>query len=168
MLLTRGDPQIPVKVGRSDQRRGFTLQAVCGSMAKGEDCLYLEQGDCLYRCSPDYSRRMEGFLRCIGGRRQELFIADADIAAFCSSVLPQIRPHILPEGKYDLLRSHEPSPLTARLYLDAPDSGTVTAQPLLLLSACAGGRARPDRSPERASPRRDSRPFPRKGKPLHG
>ena len=162
MLLTRGDPQIPVKVGRSDQRRGFTLQAVCGSMAKGEDCLYLEQGDCLYRCSPDYSRRMEGFLRCIGGRRQELFIADADIAAFCSSVLPQIRPHILPEGKYDLLRSHEPSPLTARLYLDAPDSGTVTAQLCFCYppapAACAPGPLSGEGVSQEGQP-----PFPQEG-----
>ena len=125
VLLTDGDPTLPVTVEKQGDGVRLTYSPV--AYACGLHTLYVRQGDTLYRASPDYSRRMSEWLdtcrRAAGG----LYVAPADLGAFCAGVLAAVKSHITLIGDVDALTAYQPRELSVEIYLDAPDDTCVTA-----------------------------------------
>ncbi len=131
LLLEEGNPPFTAHVARSEARGGFTLTA-------GEECtclpgvrqMYIHCGQTLYRCSEEGSEALEGYLAALQAGQGSLFIADGDIAAFCTGVLPVIRPYVELEGETELLEQYGPAHLEVEVYLDAPEPNLITARML--------------------------------------
>ncbi len=131
LRLTEGNPPLTAAVDRAEARGGFTLTA-------GEECdclpgarrLYVHCGQTFYRLDEKGTEALRDYLAAVQAGQGSLFIADGDVAAFCTGVLPAIRPYVALDGRVDLLEQFAPRHLEAEVYLDAPDPGTVTARVL--------------------------------------
>lgn len=93
------------------------------------------------------SEALEGYLAALQAGQGSLFIADGDIAAFCTGVLPVIRPYVELEGETELLEQYGPAHLEVEVYLDAPEPNLITARML-----CCYGEEK--RDPYRTAGRR--------------
>ena len=125
VLLTDGDPTLTVSV----EREGDGVRLACEGVAFacGLRTLYVRQGDTLYRASADYSRRMAEWLETCRRATGGLYVAPADLGAFCAGVLATIKPHIALVGDTDVLAAYQPRALAVEIYLDVPDESCVTA-----------------------------------------
>ncbi len=122
-----GDPTLSVTVEQTGE--GVRLLPEQVTTVSGSDGgLYVLRGDTLYRTSASYASRMGGWLQMAGRSPQGLYLAPAELAAFCTGVLPAIRPYIIQEGDTQALDRHMPPPLRAQVSLEAIP--TVTARVL--------------------------------------
>ncbi len=124
--LVDGDPMLTATVERyGDGARFVAPQTV---FATGLSTVYVWQDDIFYRTSPDYGRCMVEWLRAMKRASAGLTVTDGDLGVFCAGVLATVEPHLTLDGEVDILAPHRPRPMTAAVYLDAPDEMTVTAR----------------------------------------
>lgn len=125
VLLTDGDPTLTATV----EKQGDGVRVTCAGVAFacGLRTLYVRQGDTLYRTSEDYSRRMAEWLDTCRRTAGGLYVAPADLGAFCAGVLATVKPHVALVGDTDALTAYQPRELAVEIYLDAPDETCVTA-----------------------------------------
>lgn len=128
LRMEAGTPHLPVEIIRSEEKQGFTI--LCGEWRclSSSRYLYVQHKDTLYRCDEGGSDSLRDFLAALQAGSGELFIADGDIAAFCTSVLPAIRPFAAVTGSTELLEEYLPEHLDVEVYLDAPENTVITAK----------------------------------------
>mgnify|MGYP002517725990 CR=1 FL=1 len=126
LRLTRENPRLPVTFTR--ERGGVRVSGEDVTLIRGLRTLYLLQGNCLIRTDSDYGRRMTGFLQVLHRAPEGFFVSAGELPAFCAGVWKTIEPYILPQGDADALEQYRPRPLEARIYLDAPEPGCITAR----------------------------------------
>ncbi len=126
VLLTDGDPCLAATV----KRQGDGVRITCAQVAYacGLHTVYVRQGDTLYRTSSDYSRRMIEWLDTCRRTAGGLYVAPADLGAFCMGVLATVKPHLALDGDTDVLAEYQPRELKVEIYLDAPEESCVTAE----------------------------------------
>ncbi|MBQ4613076.1 MAG: DEAD/DEAH box helicase [Clostridia bacterium] len=90
--------------------------------------VYILRDDTLYRTSSAYGRAMAQWLHACRQSQNSLFVATNDLAAFCGSVLTTVKPYITLVGDVGALAPYRTRALTVKIYLDAPDDATVTAE----------------------------------------
>ncbi len=92
LLVVDGDPAPEIRV-RAGERGGYDVE-----LPRGADCvltadrMYLLLEDRAWRCSEGYRERMGRFFRSALPAPLPLHVRAADMPAFCSSVLPALRP----------------------------------------------------------------------------
>lgn len=123
-----GEPRLTVTVQRAQEKHGFTVTCPAALDSALGQSLYLADGDTLRRCGADYTAHVAPFCAAMRRGRGELFLADGDIAEFCTGVMPHIRPYVTLEGRADLLEDYLPMPFEAEVYLDAPAPEMLTAR----------------------------------------
>ncbi len=124
-----GNPSLAVEVSASEGRDGLRLRTADALPLEGTGSrLYVLHGGSLFRCGEAYAAHMADWIAAARQSPGGLFVAEEDLPAFCSSVLPAIRPHVCLEGEPECLEPYQPEELETLVYLDAPDPGTVTAR----------------------------------------
>ena len=83
--------------------------------------LYLLCRGRLYRTNTDYTRRMGGWITLSAAHPEGLYIAPAELSAFCGGVLAAIRPYVHLQGESTLLDSHTPPRLSTAIHLHRED-----------------------------------------------
>ncbi len=128
--LKARDPKLSLTLSEAAEKGGFSL--LCDDIAcfSGSRYSYVLTGETLCRCTPECSRQMAPLFRALQAGHGKLFIARTDMAEFCGSVLPSIRPYVQADGCEEQLTAYLPLPLEVEVYLDAPDSNTITAKVL--------------------------------------
>ncbi len=126
IALEDGLPTLPVTV--EAQRDGLRLTGETTQPVYGAATLYLLRRGTLYRTGSDYTRRMTEWIRTVNRCPKGLFIGAAEWPAFCTGVLPAIRPYIRLEGDVEALENRMPAPLQTNIVLDTPRPDTVTAR----------------------------------------
>lgn len=126
LRLIRDNPRLPVTLVR--ERAGVRVIGEEGPLIRGLCALYLLRGDCLIRTGGDYGRRMTDFLQVLHRAPEGFFVSAGELPAFCAGVWKAVEPYILPQGDTDALEAYRPRPLEARIYLDAPEPGCITAR----------------------------------------
>ena len=93
----------------------------------GDRNQYVHVGRHLYRCDEIYTAATRDFLYALAEKGEELVINNEDMGVFCANVLRVIEEHIeINAGDSDITK-FEPAQLCARLYLDMPSQGVITA-----------------------------------------
>ncbi len=124
--LVDGNPKLTVTVERYGENLRFVGESL--PFAGGLHRVYILQSGTLYRTSREYSRRMTAWMHAMRRAPAGLVVAPHDLGGFCAGVLTAIEPHTTLVGDVDALTPYQPRPLTAAIYLDAPDEYTVTAK----------------------------------------
>ena len=112
------------------ERRGDGV-CLCGEdvpFTVGLQSLYVLCGDTLCRASSTCGRAMLPWLRACRQTPNGIYVSPSDLGTFCGSVLSTISPHVTLVGDVDALEAYRARPLTVKIYLDAPDETTVTAE----------------------------------------
>ncbi len=125
LQLVDGAPAVGVTVTREGEGLRFVgaaLQALLGLST-----VYVLQETTLYRTSAEYGRRMAEWLRVMQTQPRGLYVAPAELGAFCAGVLATVEPHLLLSGDVDALRAHRPRQMMPKIFLDAPTESVVTA-----------------------------------------
>lgn len=135
--LVQGDPVLSVTVDRDGD--GARLFPEAFASAEGQRVLYVLHRGTLYRTGAEYRRRMADWTRTMRTAGDGLFIAAAQLPAFCTGVLPAVRPFIQTDGDAEILTMHAPRRLTAEVILDAPEPDTVTGELLFRYPDPDGG-----------------------------
>ncbi len=139
LRLAEGNPPLTAEIGRSTVKQGFTVRCDGAFSLPGARRLYVHCGDTLYRCDRECSDALREFLAAEQAGGGSLFVADKDMAEFCTGVLPAIRPYVeLGEGAGQL-EAFMPQHLEVECYLDAPENGVITARVL-----CCYGESKRD------------------------
>ncbi len=124
--LTEGLPTLTVSVEREGS--GVRLYGEGSQPIYGSTTLYLLHRGTLYRTGSEYTRRMAEWVRTVNRSPKGLYIAPAQLPAFCGGVLTSIRPYIRLDGEVEALDTYTPRPMQAAIYLDMPQENTVTAR----------------------------------------
>ncbi len=122
------DPALTVTVAAPEGRTGLTFFTDDAMGIEGIAHLYVLHQDRLYRCTAAYTSHMAAWFATAQTAQNGLFLAEEDLPAFCSSVLPVIRPYVRLEGETDRLEAYRPHELETAVYLDAPGADTITAR----------------------------------------
>ena len=128
LSLQTADPILSVTAAK--EPGGIRLYGEDAEAVFGRRTLYVLQQRVLYRTGDRFSRRMTEWVRTM--RRQEggLFIAAAELPAFCAGVLAAVRPYIRLDGDTEALKPYQPRRLQAEIYLDAPEEQAITGRVL--------------------------------------
>ena len=126
LQLTRENPRLTVSIVR--ERAGVRVTGEEMQPIRGLRTLYLLRGDRLFAADADYTRRMTGLVQVLSRAPEGVYISAGELPAFCAGVWKTVEPFILPEGDTEALAAYRPRPLDARIYLDAPEEGCVTAR----------------------------------------
>lgn len=132
ITLAEGVPTLAVTVEK--EKDGVRLYGEETHPVYGASTLYLLCRGTLFRTVAEYTRRMTEWVRTVNRSPNGLFIAPAQLPAFCSGVLSSIRPYIRLEGDVEALDDFTPLPLQTTVYLDLPvqeegtDETVVTAR----------------------------------------
>ncbi len=125
LALVDGEPRLSVTVTKEGE--GFRFVGGDVPFTVGLNTLYVLQGETLYRTAAEYGRCMMEWLCAAHHAPQGLYVAPAELGAFCGGVLATVEKYILPQGDVEALTAYRPHPMTAAIYLDAPREDTVTA-----------------------------------------
>lgn len=159
--LCRQQGTLPVTVTDGDPRLSITVQKAPGGLTfltseviplSGNDTVYVIAGSTLYRCSEEFSATARDWLIAAHLEPDGLFVTNHDLPAFCAKVLTAVRPAFELIGE-EALADCLPLPLNTKIFLDAPDEGTVTARVLF----CYGEREIPLFTDAQPDERRDLR-----------
>lgn len=89
---------------------------------------YLFTNNRLYRCDEAFTDAARGFLFALYEKGEGLVINQAEMGTFCSDVLSMISGFMDVNADGCDLSRYEPTPMTAKLYIDMPTPVTVTAK----------------------------------------
>ncbi len=126
--LVEENPALTIQIDPPESGGGLVLTTGDIKGFQGAAHLYVLYHGRLYRCGAEYTSHMAEWIFAAQDAPSGLFLAQADLASFCSGVLPVIRPYIRLEGEADQLLPYYPRPLETRIYLDASDPVTITAR----------------------------------------
>lgn len=125
VLFVDGDPRLELSIEKG--RGVFKIKMEMPDLLiYGQDRQYIILGDKLYRCGEKYSIATEKLFQAMIENDGEITVADGDMGAFCSSVIPEIREYINISGSREELERFCPKPLTSKLYLDMLSPGFIT------------------------------------------
>ena len=124
VTLVEGQPNLSLTVEKEGD--GVRLFGDETMPLMGARKLYLLYRGRLYRTNTDYTRRMAGWTTLTAAHPEGLYIAPAELPAFCGGVLAAIRPYVHLQGESALLDSHTPPRLSTAIHLSR-DGERVTA-----------------------------------------
>ena len=152
LQLIRDNPRLTVSLVR--ERSGVRVTGEEMQPIRGLHTLYLLRGDRLFAADADYTRRMTGLVQVLSRAPEGVYISAGELPAFCAGVWRTVERYLLPEGDTGVLAAYRPRPLEARIYLDAPEPGCITArveyhygEDILLPFAGAAGERQPWQDP---------------------
>lgn len=152
LQLIRDNPRLTVSLVR--ERSGVRVTGEELQPIRGLHTLYLLRGDRLFAADADYTRRMTGLVQVLSRAPEGVYISAGELPAFCAGVWRTVERYLLPEGDTGVLAAYRPRPLEARIYLDAPEPGCITArveyhygEDILLPFAGAAGERQPWQDP---------------------
>jgi superfamily II DNA or RNA helicase/predicted nucleic acid-binding Zn finger protein len=93
----------------------------------GEKHEYIMEKGRFYRCDEAFTAATRAFLFALSEKGEELVIINEDMCTFCTDVLATVSDYAVINAEDCDLSLYEPSPLTARLYLDMPMPALITA-----------------------------------------
>ena len=116
-FVTSEDPRLEVEIRRLEG--GVSIQTEFFRLAEGVGRLIVEQGNCLYRCSEEYSDDCGAFLRqCAQAPEQEMFIAEKDLAVLGVSVLPILQSYCEVHMEEGLLTEFMPEAAQVKIFIE--------------------------------------------------
>ncbi len=128
MLAGRRLPEKPPRLSlHTERRKGGALLSLTpcpGSFAGGRQVYFFTE-EALWPCETKAAQRLIPLLDTLGGR--ELFFTTADLAAFCSYILPEVRDFLEIDDPERVLLDQIALVPVVQFYLDAPGGGTVSA-----------------------------------------
>lgn len=124
--LTHENPRLTVSIMR--ERSGLRVTGEELQPIHGLRTLYILRRDRLFATDADYTRRMTGLVQVLSHAKEGVYISAGELPAFCAGVWKTVEPFLLPEGDTEALAAYRPRPLDVRIYLDAPETGCVTAR----------------------------------------
>ena len=117
VAVRRENPRLRFELKRANGgvslRAGEPLNALFGASG-----IYILQKEIFFACAPAYSATVKPLLQALlKTEKNTLFIADADMPAFVSSVLRRVEPFVGLEAD-EVLEQFAPPPLTTKIYFD--------------------------------------------------
>lgn len=120
------NPELNISV--EDQGDGTILfEAEKFGLASGEEHIYIQLGDFIYRCDQDLSDRARDFLKAMEKCSFRMRIAKQDLSRFCANVYPAIKNCFRFSGDISTLDEFMPLPLETEIFIDAPENNVITA-----------------------------------------
>ncbi len=147
VTLVEGQPNLSLTVEKEGE--GVRLFGDETMPLMGARKLYLLYRGRLYRTNTDYTRRMAGWSMLTAAHPEGLYIAPAELPAFCGGVLAAVRPYVHLQGESALLDSHVPPRLSTTIHLSR-DGERVTASVAFVYGgrvAAYGGEPQPWQDP---------------------
>jgi superfamily II DNA or RNA helicase len=155
-LMPEKAPKLQLSV---TQKKGGALLCLspCPGSFAGSRSVYFFTDTKIWACAPRTAEKIIPVLDTLGER--ELFFTTADLGAFCSYVLPEVREFLDIEDEQRLLLDQIPLIPVVQYYLDAPRMGEVTAHAEFLYgedkvqpgAPCSGSFLRDEKTELRAA-----------------
>ena len=133
LFVTEGSPRITARVERSG-RDGISISLPDSLIyLKGEQAIYVGDGERICRCDGEMSRELSFFLDGIAGPggRRTLEVNDRDLPLFYSRVIKKLESCVVFQSEDVKLEDYQPQELTAKFVFDSPEAGKVVLHPTL-------------------------------------
>lgn len=125
VIVHKGDPAISIAVDRTEG--GYTFKTSPAVPVVGGEGLYVLVGTTLHCCSADFADRAQDWLIAAHHNGGTLTVEETDMPAVCAQVLPAVR-EVIPLKGEELLERFLPLTPETRVYLHAPEEGSITAR----------------------------------------
>lgn len=137
-LFTENDPSLTIAAQKTEN--GYIFTGGVSALLRGVKHLYLLTQGAFFCCSAAYATALTPLLSALRTGHGRVFVSEADLPLFCTTVLSAVKPYILMEGSWPDSEAYPLPEPAVTIYLDAETPSRITARAELTYD---GGRVNP-------------------------